>query len=94
LTHRKAENTRLIERDWPHEVRIIIPGTGTGGRLLNEMETFCRSSGLDYRTQSDVRLGDLARMLWCFARPGDAAAFRERFTDHVDIVASARTQSD
>jgi len=59
---------------------------GSGGRLLHEVATFCRNSGLNYRTQSNVRFGDLARMLWCFVSPEDAAAFREHFADHVDIV--------
>jgi hypothetical protein len=86
MTKWTGQSDNPIKLGWPHQVSIIVPGMGSGGRLLHEMATFCRNSGLNYRTQSNVRFGDLARMLWCFVSPEDAAAFRERFADHVDIV--------
>jgi hypothetical protein len=84
MVYRKDELTRhQINKGWPHQVAVVVPGKGLG-RLLNEMHEFCR--GRDHKPSSELRLGGSDLALWCFAHPDDAEAFRDRFQDQAEIV--------
>jgi hypothetical protein len=86
LVYRKGELTKSdIDKGWPHQVGVIVPGTGLG-HLLNEMLAFCQSAGLDHKTRSELRLGP-DMMLWCFASAEDPAAFKAHFQERAETVA-------
>src|SRR3954468_22601576 len=84
MVYRKGERTkRQIDQGWPHQVAVVVPGSGLG-RLLNDMHAFC--AALDHKTRSALQLGRPDLAVWCFARLEDAAAFRLRFRGEAEIA--------
>jgi hypothetical protein len=67
---RKGEVTkRRIDRDFPHQVAILIPVGGLVARLM-AMHEFCDTSSMPHKTRSDLRReppSDYIR--FCFSDP-------------------------
>src|ERR1700743_3801956 len=70
----------IIDRDYPHQVEIFVPGDGLGVRL-NVMHEFCHS--FDYKTRGIATKQWTATgrdgIRWCFRNGEEAATFQERF---------------
>jgi hypothetical protein len=77
---RKGEVTkRRIDRDFPHQVAILIPVGGLVARLM-AMHKFCDTRSILYKTRSDLRRdppSDYVR--FCFSDPAHANAFMIEF---------------
>jgi hypothetical protein len=81
----QVTNSRT-DRDYPHQVAILIPLGGLGARSM-AMHAWCDGRGLVYRTRGDRRREPTAsdRVRFCFANAAEANAFYalfggERFT--------------
>jgi hypothetical protein len=77
---RKGEVTkRRIDRDFPHQIAILIPEGGLVARLM-AMHKFCDTRSMPYKTRSDLRREPPADfMRFCFADPAHADAFMAEF---------------
>jgi hypothetical protein len=81
MTQRKGEVTkRQTDRDYPHQVAILIPIGGLGARSM-AMHAWCDVRGLPYRTRADRRREPTPsdHVRFCFADPAHADAFRAEF---------------
>jgi len=71
---------RMIDRDYPYQVEISVPGSGLGSGL-NVMHEFCIH--LDYKTRGIPTKQRTATgrdgMRWCFRAVEDAENFRVKF---------------
>ena len=69
---------RDIERDFPHIVEIIVPGSGWGGARAAINDFHAR-----HGVQADLRRGlhkdGIRYVHWCFADPDIAEAFAAKF---------------
>jgi hypothetical protein len=80
VTRRKGEVTkRRIDRDFPHQVAILIPVGGLVARQM-AMHNFCDMRSILYKTRSDLRhepISDYVR--FCFGDPAHVDAFMAEF---------------
>jgi len=81
MTQRKGEVTKKqTDRDYPHQVAILIPPGGLGARSM-AMHAWCDGRGVPYRTRADRRReptpSDHTR--FCFDDPAHADAFHAEF---------------
>jgi hypothetical protein len=78
---RKGEITpQRIDREFPHQIELRVPGGGLG-LALHGLYEFCRA--LDHKTrpigrERRIELGDDAAS-WCFKVPEDAVTFQARY---------------
>lgn len=77
---RKGEVTkRRIDRDFPHQVALLIPVGGLVARLM-AMHKFCDTRSMPYKTRPDLRRAPpIDFMRFCFADPAHADAFLTEF---------------
>ena len=78
MTRRKGEITRAdLHRKWPHHVALAV---GKVRGLVNSgiVRGFADALSVGPRTYP-LRRGDANFMVFCFAKPEDAAALAERF---------------
>jgi hypothetical protein len=80
LPQRKGEMTkRRIDRDFPHQVAILIPVGGLVARLM-AMHKFCDTRSMSYKTRSDLRREPIADYVrFCFGDAAHADAFMAEF---------------
>jgi hypothetical protein len=79
VMQRKGEVTkRRIDRDFPHQVAILIPVGGLGARLMT-MHKFCDTRSMPYKTRSDLREPPSDYVRFCFGDPAHAEAFMAEF---------------
>ena len=84
--HKGRPSKRLLDRDYPHQVEIPIPGSG----LRTAMHSFCR--GRRYVAQgAQNRTTGQDAMRWCFAEASDADAFHVQFGGDRIAVAPRNT---
>ena len=79
MRYKGQSGPRQIDRDYPHQVEIEVPGDGLGTRL-NAMHEAC--GGVDYRTRGiGKRLMETGRdgIRFCFKTPELADEFQARF---------------
>lgn len=69
---------KQIDRDYPHQVEIVIPPGGLG-QTLDALHAWAMRAGLDYKTRS-VRF-PVDAMRWCFREAAAAEAFRKCWAD-------------
>jgi hypothetical protein len=75
VTQCKREITKCqIDRDYPHQVAILVRGTGLIGRSM-AMYAWRDSDGLPYRTRSDQRRESADYVRFCLAEPAHIEAF-------------------
>jgi hypothetical protein len=67
-----------IGRDFPYRVLIRVPA-GAVRPMANAMHEFCRARALLYRTYELPRQELWDHVIWCFANPMHAHAFRRQF---------------
>lgn len=66
-----------LDREWPHQV--MLPESLVVGRTQHEeIDVFCRSRSGAPRHHAVV-VGGIWHVVFCFALPEDAEAFREHF---------------
>ena len=81
MTIRKGKVTNnRTDRDYPHQVAILIPLGGLGARSM-AMHAWCDGRGLVYRTRADRRRGPTPsdHVRFCFANAAEANAFHAQF---------------
>jgi hypothetical protein len=83
VIHRKGEITKSqIDREYPYQVELVIPGQGFG-RRLDEMQKFCIL--FDYKTRPETRRPDHF-VSWCFKESAQADRFKNTFGgERIDI---------
>jgi hypothetical protein len=70
---------RQVDRDYPHQIAILVPGTGLGERLM-AMRRFCNARALPYKTRPDRRHQPPGvYMRFCFQNAAHADAFHTEF---------------
>jgi hypothetical protein len=70
---------RRIDRDFPHQVAILIPVGGLVARLM-AMHKFCDTRSMPYKTHADLCREPPADFLrFCFANPAHADVFIAEF---------------
>jgi hypothetical protein len=92
VTQRKGEVTkRRIDRDFPHQVAILIPVGGLVARLM-AMHKFCDTRSISYKTRSDLRCEPPADYVrFCFEDPAHADAFMTEFGGERITIESSPT---
>ena len=71
-------SAKLIERDFPHIVEIVVPPGGFGSKL-DAMYAFHTQHGIKPLRGTGRREGGRDYIQWCFADPALAAAFAREF---------------
>jgi hypothetical protein len=71
------------ERHFPHVVEMPVPSRGFGNHLRLAMEAFHLLREIPRRFGRPTRRRETEYCRWCFARPTDAAAFRDQFGGEV-----------
>ena len=71
--------TKLVERDFPHHVEMIVPEGGFATRL-DEMHDWHRARGIQAKFGRSRRDKDNRDYLtWCFADPATVESFANEF---------------
>jgi hypothetical protein len=79
MTRRMGEITaRMIERNYPHIVELPLPSGGFRAKS-DDILAFHRERGIEPRRGRGWHDDEQYYVRFCFADPGHADAFRERF---------------
>jgi hypothetical protein len=76
--YRGRTKTKLIERDFPHRVELMVPEGGFGKRL-DEMHAWHHAHGIAARHGQTRRDESGWYVTWCFADAETAQAFAAKF---------------
>jgi hypothetical protein len=79
VSRRTGEKSdRMIDRDYPHIVEMIVPANGFG-KALDRMDEFHSRHGIQsQRGRTTMRNGS-TYCIWCFAEHATAEAFNKTF---------------
>lgn len=73
--YKGQRSAKEIDRGYPHQVCLDVPGTGLGA-LLQDMLSFCVDRDHAHRSGDDR---SIHQSIWCFTNQVDADAFHARF---------------
>ena len=77
--YKGSAKTKLIERDFPQRVEMLIPEGGLGKRL-DEMHDWHHARGIQAKFGRSWRDKDNRdHLTWCFADPATAESFASEF---------------